>query len=48
LASEGEKTRLTVRASAVSVAAEGARMLEGMEAGWIQTLDRLDDYIVKA
>jgi uncharacterized protein YndB with AHSA1/START domain len=47
-ASEGERTRLAVHASAVSQVAEGARMLEGMEVGWTQSLERLDDYIVKA
>ncbi len=47
-ASEGDKTKLTVHARATSLAAPGAPMLQGMEAGWSQTLGRLGDYVLKA
>jgi uncharacterized protein YndB with AHSA1/START domain len=41
-ADHGGKTKLTLETSAVGVAAEAARMLEGMEEGWRQSLDRLE------
>jgi uncharacterized protein YndB with AHSA1/START domain len=40
------KTRLTVHASAIGLAAISARMLEGMEAGWTQSLERLTRHVV--
>jgi uncharacterized protein YndB with AHSA1/START domain len=46
--SEGDKTKLTVHVRATSLTASGAQMLEGMEAGWTQTLGRLGDYVLKA
>ena len=39
------KTKLTVQASAVGLGAEAARMLEGMEQGWSQSLERLNDHL---
>lgn len=36
------KTKLTVRTGATAVVAYAAGFLEGMEAGWTQSLDRLD------
>ncbi len=37
----GDRTKLTVKASAVGLAPVAAQMLEGMEAGWSGSLDRL-------
>jgi uncharacterized protein YndB with AHSA1/START domain len=42
------KTTLTVQTSAVGLTPESARMLEGMEAGWTQSLERLAEYVAKA
>jgi uncharacterized protein YndB with AHSA1/START domain len=39
----GNKTRLTLHASAVGLVAAAAAMLEGMAQGWSQSLDRLAD-----
>jgi uncharacterized protein YndB with AHSA1/START domain len=41
LAEEGGGTRLTLRASAAGAGPEADAMLEGMEQGWRETLDRL-------
>lgn len=38
---QGEKTKITVQASAVGVAAVAEEMLKGMEPGWTQSLERL-------
>lgn len=38
---EGGRTTLTVTARAIGLAPVAARMLEGMEAGWTQSLERL-------
>lgn len=38
----GARTRLTVHASAVGLAPIAPQMLAGMEAGWTQSLERLD------
>jgi uncharacterized protein YndB with AHSA1/START domain len=35
------KTRMTVRTGAIALVAYAAGYLEGMEAGWVQSLDRL-------
>ena len=40
-AKEGRKTKLTLRTTAGGPTVEAAAMLEGMEEGWIQSLDRL-------
>jgi uncharacterized protein YndB with AHSA1/START domain len=39
------KTKLTVQASAVGLAPVAPRMLEGMEAGWTQSLERLANHV---
>jgi uncharacterized protein YndB with AHSA1/START domain len=44
-ADEGGKTKLTVHASAVGLAPIAAQMLQGMEQGWSQSLDRFDDVV---
>src|SRR5258707_825386 len=41
----GGKTELTVQTHAVALVPLGARMLEGMDAGWSQTLDRLEGHV---
>jgi len=43
----GGKTRLTVNASAVGVAPIAAQYLQGMEAGWTQSIDRLEKLLAK-
>src|SRR5208282_360490 len=44
----GGKTKLTLQTSAAGVAAEAAQMLAGMEQGWTQSLDRLEDCLANA
>jgi uncharacterized protein YndB with AHSA1/START domain len=44
-AEQGGKTKLTVQARAVGLAVAAARMLEGMQAGWTQSLDRLAAHV---
>ncbi len=39
------KTKLTLRTSAVGMAAAAAGMLEGMQDGWSQSLERLAEYV---
>jgi uncharacterized protein YndB with AHSA1/START domain len=39
------KTKLTVQASAVGIAPIAAQMLQGMELGWSQSLERLDEQV---
>jgi uncharacterized protein YndB with AHSA1/START domain len=48
LADHGGKTELTVHERAVAVTDVGARMLEGMEPGLRQTLDRLEAHLACA
>jgi len=43
LAAEGNRTRLTLHATAAGAGAEAAAMLRGMEQGWSETLDRLGE-----
>jgi uncharacterized protein YndB with AHSA1/START domain len=45
---EGGKTRLTIATRATGLAAVAARMLEGMQAGWTQSIDRLEAYVATA
>ena len=47
-AHEGGKTKLTLRTRAVGLVAQAARMLEGMEAGWTQSIDRLEEHVARA
>jgi uncharacterized protein YndB with AHSA1/START domain len=46
-AEQGGKTKLTVHASAVGLAPIAAQMLQGMEQGWSQSLERLDDLVTR-
>ncbi len=46
-ADRGGKTELTVRASAVAVAPIAAQFLKGMDAGWTQSIDRLERLVTK-
>ena len=46
-ASEGAGTRLTVKARAVGLVAVAPQMLDGMKAGWAQTIDRLVAYAAR-
>jgi uncharacterized protein YndB with AHSA1/START domain len=39
----GRRTRITVQASAVGLAPLAAKMVDGMEAGWTQSLEKLRD-----
>ena len=41
LADEGGRTRLTLHATAAGAGPEAGAMLDGMEQGWSETLDRL-------
>jgi len=43
----GGKTRLTVEASGVGLAPVAPQMLAGMEAGWTQSLEKLESYVTK-
>jgi uncharacterized protein YndB with AHSA1/START domain len=47
-AEHGGKTTLTLQARVVKSTAEAAPYLEGMEAGWTQSLERLAAYVAKA
>jgi uncharacterized protein YndB with AHSA1/START domain len=47
LAEQAGKTILTVHASAVALAPIGAQYLQGMEAGWNGSLDRLTELVAK-
>jgi uncharacterized protein YndB with AHSA1/START domain len=42
---EGAKTRLTVHAHAVGLAPIAPQMLAGMEAGWTQSIDKLEEVL---
>ena len=46
-AEQGGKTRLTLESRAVGLVDYAARMLEGMEAGWTQSIDRLGEQLVR-
>jgi len=45
MAERGGKTTLTVQARVAKSTAEAAPYLEGMEAGWTQSLERLEAYV---
>jgi uncharacterized protein YndB with AHSA1/START domain len=47
-AEQDGKTKLTVHARAVGLAVAAGRMLEGMQAGWTQSLERLDAHVTRA
>jgi uncharacterized protein YndB with AHSA1/START domain len=44
-AEHGGKTKLTLQTRAVGLVANAARMLEGMDAGWTQSVDRLEAHV---
>ncbi len=44
-AERGGKTEITMRAKVVHSSAVGDKMLEGMEPGWMQSLERLEDHL---
>jgi len=44
-ADEGGKTRLTLHAKAVAVVEEAVAYLQGMEAGWTQSIDKLQVFV---
>jgi uncharacterized protein YndB with AHSA1/START domain len=44
---QGGKTKLTVHARAVGIAPIAAQMLEGMQAGWTQSLERLAELVAR-
>jgi uncharacterized protein YndB with AHSA1/START domain len=46
-AEQGSKTKLTLETRAVAVVAYAAKFLEGMEAGWTQSIDRLEAYATR-
>ena len=46
-AEEGGKTKLTLRTRAVALVPYAAAFLEGMEAGWTQSLERLAELLGK-
>lgn len=45
---EDGKTKVTVREKAVALVPAAGRMLDGMENGWAQSLNRLDALVAKA
>jgi uncharacterized protein YndB with AHSA1/START domain len=45
---QGDKTKVTVQASAVGLAPVAPQMLAGMEAGWTQSLEKLAAYAARA
>ena len=47
-AEQGSKTKLTVQASVVGIAPIAPQILEGMEAGWTQSLERLGELVAQA
>jgi uncharacterized protein YndB with AHSA1/START domain len=47
-AAQDGKTRLTLQTRAVALVAAATRMLEGMEAGWTQSIDRLAAHVAQA
>ena len=47
-AEQGGKTKLNVHARAVGLAVVAERMLEGMQAGWTQSLERLEAHLAGA
>jgi len=44
-AEQGGKTKLTLQTRMVGLVADAARNLEGMDAGWTQTIDRLEAHV---
>jgi uncharacterized protein YndB with AHSA1/START domain len=46
-AEQGGKTKLTLESRAVGLVDYASRMLEGMEAGWTQSIDRLGEQVAR-
>lgn len=46
-AEHGGKTTLTVESRAVGLVSYAARMLDGMQAGWMQSIDRLGEHVAR-
>jgi uncharacterized protein YndB with AHSA1/START domain len=46
-ADEGGKTRLTLHTKAVAVAEAAAAYLQGMDAGWTQSIDKLQVFLAR-
>ena len=44
----GSKTKLTLHTTAAALTAQAARMIEGMDAGWTQSIDKLEAYLPRA
>jgi hypothetical protein len=47
LAEQGGKTLLKLQARVVKSTAKAAPYLQGMEAGWTQSLERLEQHVMK-
>jgi uncharacterized protein YndB with AHSA1/START domain len=47
-ADEGGKTKLTLHAKAVAVVEEAVAYLQGMEAGWTQSIDKLQVFVERS
>jgi uncharacterized protein YndB with AHSA1/START domain len=47
-AERGRKTVMTLQAKAVGFVAIAEQMLKGMEAGWTQSIDRLEQFVAHA
>lgn len=45
---QGNKTKMTMKAVAISTTEKGTGYLAGMEQGWSQSLDRLEAHLAKA
>jgi uncharacterized protein YndB with AHSA1/START domain len=45
---EGGKTTLTIKARAVARVAIGAQMIQGMEMGWSQSIDKLEELVAQS
>jgi uncharacterized protein YndB with AHSA1/START domain len=47
-ADEGGKTKMTLHTNAVAVVEHAAAYLQGMEAGWTQSIDKLEVFLPRA
>jgi uncharacterized protein YndB with AHSA1/START domain len=47
-ANEGGKTRMTLQAKAVAVVEEAGAYLQGMDAGWTQSIDKLQAFLERS
>jgi uncharacterized protein YndB with AHSA1/START domain len=45
---EGGKTRMTLHTIAVAVVEDAAAYLQGMEAGWTQSIDKLEAFLARS